>query len=128
MGKFREIEFKEEMKIILGRDEIGNDELMKNYQGKGNIILHTSAPGSPFGVIEKLNPSKDEIYFAGIVVSKYSQYWRDNKQDVKIDMFAGKDISKPKGYKPGTWRVKKKKTITIEKEDILNFEKSAKIK
>lgn len=124
--KFREVELKEKMKMILGKDEIGNDELMKKFKGKSNIILHTAAPGSPFGVIEKLNPTEDEIYLAGMVVAKYSQNWRDNKKNVRIDVFTGKTISKPKSYKPGTWRVKKKKTIVIEKEDIINFEKLTK--
>ncbi|MEM3091162.1 MAG: NFACT RNA binding domain-containing protein [Candidatus Pacearchaeota archaeon] len=116
--KFREIILSSKAKLILGKNQESNDELMKKFEGKDNIILHTVAPGSPFGVIELLKPSKKEIYEAGAYVAKYSQDWRDNKSDVKISIFNGKDISKPIGFKPGAWRVKKSKVIIISKKDI----------
>jgi len=119
---FREIKLGSGKKILLGKNEDSNDELMKKFKGKENIILHTSAPGSPFGVIEDLKPTEEEIYESGIFVARYSQDWRDNKKDVKVSVFTGKDISKPIGAKPGTWIVKsrKTKTILIKKEDIEN--------
>jgi predicted ribosome quality control (RQC) complex YloA/Tae2 family protein len=118
--KFREFELESENKIFLGKDEKSNDELMKKYKGKENIIMHTSSPGSPFGVIENLNPSKEEIYLSGSIVASYSQDWRDNKKDVMIDIFTGKDISKRFWMKKGTWKVKKSKKIKIKKQDIKN--------
>jgi|TARA_Y100000034_G_scaffold133070_1_gene197618 predicted ribosome quality control (RQC) complex YloA/Tae2 family protein len=117
--KFREIELKSGVKILLGKDEKSNDELMKQYKGKENTILHTSSPGSPFGVIEDLKPSKANIFLSGAVVANYSQDWRDNKGDVRMDVFTGKDISKRFWMKPGTWKVKKSKKIKIKKKDIL---------
>jgi predicted ribosome quality control (RQC) complex YloA/Tae2 family protein len=116
---FRKIILKTGTGIILGKDENSNDYLMKDFEGKSNIILHTAAPGSPFGVIEKIKPTKKEICEAGIFVAKFSQDWRDNKKDVKMNIFTGKDISKEKGMKPGLWNVRKAKTITIKKRDIL---------
>jgi len=120
---FRKIELKTGTNVILGKDENSNDYLMNDFKEKPNIILHTVAPGSPFGVIDKLKPLKKEIYEAGIIVARYSQDWRDNKKDVKISIFTGKDISKEKGMKPGLWKVKKSKTITVKKEDIIKIEK-----
>lgn len=118
--KFREKILETGTKLFLGKDEKSNDELVKNFKGKENTILHTSAPGSPFGVIEKINPEKKEIYEAGIFVGRYSQDWRDNKKNIKVSVFTGKDVSKPKGAKPGLWIVKtgKSKTIVVKKEDI----------
>ena len=58
--KFREIILESGTKILLGKDEKSNEELMKKFKGKENLILHTSKPGSPFGVIEKEKPSKNK--------------------------------------------------------------------
>lgn len=118
---FRKITLKSGTGLILGKDEDSNDYLMRDFEGKPNIILHTLAPGSPFGVIEKIKPTKKEIYEAGIFVTKYSQDWRDNKSNVRISVFTGKDISKNKGMKPGLWKVRKSNTITIKKKDILKI-------
>lgn len=107
--------------IFLGRDENSNDELMKKFEGAVNTILHTVAPGSPFCVIENEKPTKTEVYEAGAITAGYSQDWRDNKQDVKVSVFTGKDVKKTKGMKTGTWGVKKSKSIIIKKEDILKF-------
>ncbi len=120
--RFREFKINSKTKIFLGRDAESNDELMKKYKGKENLILHTKYPGSPFGVIEKLNPAEKEIYSAGIIVAKYSQCWRDYKKDVEIDVFNGKNISKPKNAKQGLWNAKKIKIKKIKKIDIIKFE------
>ena len=121
---FRNIKLESGASIILGKDEKSNDELMKKFQGKSNIILHTVAPGSPFCVIESsLNPSSQEISVSGAWCAKYCQDWRDNKTDVKVSVFTGKDITKPTNAKAGTWKVKKSKTITVKKEDILQLER-----
>ena len=121
---FRKITLESGAGLILGKDEDSNDYLMRDFQGKSNIILHTAAPGSPFGVIEKLKPTRNEISASGAWVARYSQDWRDNKGDVKINIFTGKDISKSAGMKPGLWKVKssKTKTITIKKKDILKIQ------
>jgi len=108
--------------IILGRDENSNDDLMKEFKGKDNTIIHTVAPGSPFCIIKKENPSKKDISVSGAACVSYSQDWRDNKTDVKVNVFTGKDISKKFWMKKGAWRVNKSKTITIKKKDILKFE------
>ncbi|MBS3071195.1 DUF814 domain-containing protein [Candidatus Pacearchaeota archaeon] len=120
--KVRKITLKTGTELILGKDEDSNDELMKKFKGKENIILHTSAPGSPFCVIKK-QVFEGDVYAAGILCAKYSQDWRNNKKDVVINVFTGKDISKPLSLKAGTWNVKKAKKIKIKKQDILEFER-----
>ena len=116
--KFREIELNSGTKIFLGRNAEQNDELMKKFKGKENVILHTVAPGSPFCVINNLNPSKEEISESGVYCARYSQDWRDNKKNVKVSIFTGKDVKKERGMDTGTWGVKKSKTKTVKKEDI----------
>ena len=116
--KFREIKLSTGSEFILGRDEKSNDELMKKFKGKENVILHTRAPGSPFCVI-KTKIFDGDVNAASVLCARYSQDWRDNKRDVVVNVFTGKDISKEKGMKAGTWNVKKFKTIIVKKEDIL---------
>lgn len=122
--KFREITLESGTKILLGKDENSNDELMKEFKGKKNSILHTSQPGSPFCVIEEnLEPSKLDLKLSGQVCASYSQDWRDNKKDVIVHVFTGKDISKRGWMKKGSWKVKNQKIIKIKKEDIEKIEK-----
>ena len=118
---FRKFILKSGENILLGKDESNNDELMNFYTGKKNIILHTAAPGSPFCVIESEKPTKKEIYEAATACASKSQNWRDNKTDVLVHQFTGKDIRKEKGMKTGAWNVKKHKTIKVKKEDIEGF-------
>jgi len=122
--KFREITLKSGGKILLGKDAESNDELMKKFKGKENIILHTEEPGSPFCVIDAQRPGKSEINSAGVACAKFSQAWRETKNDVVVNIFTGKDISKPWLSKKGTWKVKNSRKIKINKKDILNFEKT----
>jgi predicted ribosome quality control (RQC) complex YloA/Tae2 family protein len=122
--KFRQFKLKSGTKILLGKNAETNDELMKLYKGKQNTILHTSKPGSPFCVIENLNPTKDEIQEASIICAAKSQDWRDNKTDIKLHKFAGKDIKKTIFMKTGTWKIKSKpEIIKTKKLDIKKWEK-----
>lgn len=120
---FRKFVTESGAEIILGKDENSNDKLMKEFKGKDNTILHTAAPGSPFCVINSpIKPSKKDITLSGTWCARYSQNWRDNKKDVKVDVFTGKDVSKKFWMKKGTWKVNKSKTINIKKKDIIKFE------
>ena len=125
--KFREKILDSGAKLLLGKDESSNDELVNDFKGKSNIILHTVAPGSPFGVIvfdvKSGKPTKNEIYEASVFVAKYSQDWRDNKEDVIVSVFNGISVTKPKGAKPGLWKINSGKAsqIKIKKKDILKI-------
>lgn len=119
--RFREEILSSGTKVILGKDEESNDELMRKFKGKENTILHTVAPGSPFCVIESLDPTEKEIHESGIICARYSQDWRNNKGDVLLDVFTGKDVSKGKGMKVGMWNVKKSKSIKVKKKEILEI-------
>ena len=121
--KFREIKLESGTKILLGKDENGNDELIKEFKGKKNIILNTAKPGSPFCVIEDLDSSNKDIKASGLVCASYSQDWRDNRKDVIVHVFTGKDISKKWWMKSGTWKVKNPEVIKIKKKDIEKIER-----
>jgi len=116
--KPREIVLSSGKKIFLGKNAENNDELVKEFEGKNNTILHTVKPGSPFCVIEE-KPTKKDILEVAIICASKSQDWRDNKQDVLIHQFSAKSIHKSKLMKTGTWGVKSKpKLIKVLKRDI----------
>ena len=107
--KFREIELPSGTIAFMGKNAENNDELMKKFKGLDNVILHTVAPGSPFCVIGELRPGKKDIAFAATACAFYSQDWRENRKDTKVNIFTGKDLGwKWKWMKPGIWKVKKK--------------------
>jgi predicted ribosome quality control (RQC) complex YloA/Tae2 family protein len=106
-------------KIFLGKNSENNDELVSKFHGKTNTILHTAKPGSPFCVIDKLNPLKEEIKESAVICASKSQDWRDNKKDVIVHIFSGKDVNKDKNMKAGTWGLKRKpKVIKVKKKEI----------
>lgn len=102
---------------LLGRDESQNEKLVKEFIGKNNIMMHTVARGSPFGVaLNELNAA-EKRKLANCVAS-YSQDWRDNKKNIRVHVFTGKDVRKGKLMKIGTFGVKKAKVIIAKKGDI----------
>jgi predicted ribosome quality control (RQC) complex YloA/Tae2 family protein len=121
--KARELILNSGTKIFLGKNSENNDELVDEYAGKKNTILHTAKPGSPFCIIDKINPTKEEIKLSAIVCASKSQDWRDNKNDVLVNVFTGKDVYKEKSMKTGTWGLKKKpKLVKVKKIEIEDWE------
>ena len=111
-------------RIFLGKNSQNNDELVAKFKDKENVILHTVASGSPFCVVEKLNPTKKEIYEAGVFCASKSQAWRDSRRDVPMHVFTGKDVKKHFWMKEGSWKLKNEpKEILIKKEDVLKLGK-----
>jgi predicted ribosome quality control (RQC) complex YloA/Tae2 family protein len=122
--KYREFNLSTGTKIFLGKDSESNDELVKEFKGKENVILHTVEPGSPFCVIDSLNPSEKEIKESAIICASKSQDWRDNKSNVEIHQFTGHDVKKPIFAKSGTWKVSGKlKVISVKKIEIERYKK-----
>jgi len=122
--KPREIILDSGTRILLGRNSEGNDELVERYKGKANMIFHTAKPGSPFCIIDKINPkpTKQEINLSVIICASKSQDWRDNKGDVNVHQFTGKEVYKEKSMKSGTWGLNKKpKIIKVKKRKIEEY-------
>ena len=90
--KFRNITLASGATILLGKNAEQNEILMNQFKGKEDIILHTAEPGSPFCVINKGSHSKKDISEAAVFCAAYSRDWRDNKKDVVVHIFNGKDM------------------------------------
>jgi len=117
---FRKLITKSGTIILAGKDEISNEELVKQA-GENEDVFHTAAPGSPFVNI-KGKSKKSDIKTAAIFCAKYSRDWKKNKKNVIVHHFKGKDIFKTKEMKKGTFGVKKFRIIIVKKEEILKFE------
>jgi predicted ribosome quality control (RQC) complex YloA/Tae2 family protein len=119
--KFREFLTNSGKKILAGKNAEQNEELVKQFIGRDNKIFHTSAPGSPFCVIEKIKHSKKDEKETAIFCASKSQDWRDNKNDVEVNFFSGEDVYKTDKMKTGMFGVKRFRTITIPKKEIEKF-------
>ena len=123
MAKFREYVTTSGFRVIGGRDAESNDELVSNAGAK-DVLLHTNAPGSPFVNVGE-DPFKKDLNEAAIFCAKYSQDWRDSKNDVVVNKFLRSDMNKVVNMNTGTWGVKKQKKIKVKKVDIERFENEA---
>jgi predicted ribosome quality control (RQC) complex YloA/Tae2 family protein len=120
MVNFRKFVTSSGLGVFGGRDAESNDKLV--WEANANdVMLHTSAPGSPFVNVGGL-ASKKDIKEATVFCAKYSQDWRDCKRDVVVNVFLRKDMEKDKKMKAGTWGVSKQEKIKVKKSDILKFE------
>ena len=120
--KFREFKTSSGKVVLAGKNAENNEELVSQI-GREEYVLHTAKPGSPFVNIkaETEKVSKEDIKESAIFCASKSQDWRDNKKDVEVHVFKGKDIYKVKGMEKGTFGVKKFKLIKIKKNDIEDF-------
>ena len=121
MIKFREYVTASGLRVFGGKNAENNDELVFSANAK-DVLLHTTAPGSPF-VNVKENPSKQDIKEATVFCAKYSQDWRGKKRDVVVNMFKKSDMNKSMRMKVGSWGVGKQEKIKVKAVDILKFEK-----
>ena len=118
--KFREFKTSSWKLVLAGKSAENNEELIKQVENYEDVF-HTVNSGSPFvNIKSKKTTAKDRKESAIFCASK-SQDWRDNKSDVEIHWFKGKDIYKNKSMKVGCFGVKKFKTILIRKKEIEKF-------
>ena len=117
--KFREFETSSGMRVLGGRSAESNEKLILQIEPT-EVVLHTSQPGSPFVNIKSGGKriGKKDISEAAVFCARYSQDWRDNKKDVIVHVFKGKDVYKDKKMKLGTFGVRKHDKIKIKKEKI----------
>jgi len=122
--KFRSFILSSGKKILLGKDEENNEELVKQVE-EDEYVFHTKKPGSPFANIKtgKKDALKNDLKEGAVICAKFSHDWRDNKKDIIVHVFLGKDVYKNKGMKAGTFGVKNFKEMIVKKKEIEGFEK-----
>ena len=117
--KFRKFCTSSGKDVVCGKDAEQN-ELVVAQSGSLESVLHTKVPGSPFCNIKGKASPKD-IKETAVICAAHSKDWKTNKSNVEIHHFKGKDIFKDSTMKTGTFGVKKAKSLTVKKADIMNF-------
>ena len=106
--------------VVGGKSDEQNELVLTNFLKPNYIIMHTSAPGSSFMIIQSDKPSKNDIEETAIFTGCFSKQWKTGSKKIDIDIFRGSQIYKVKSMKTGTFGVKgDKKTIKIKPELIL---------
>lgn len=118
-GNFRQFVTSRKTKVIAGKNAEQNEELVRKFINKENLIMHTSKPGSPFSVILGRR-KRGDLKEVAIFTTKYSQDWKKarKKKDVIVHVFKGKDVFKEKDMKLGTFGVKNYKKIKVKKQEV----------
>jgi len=118
--KFRNFKINDSL-VVGGKDRKSNEELLRKYLDKEDIVLHTEAKGSPFYIVKDAN--EESVRKAAVATAYYSQDYKKNKKDVKVMLAKGKQIRKKKGMEIGTFSVDgKREVIRVKKEDIMKFQ------
>lgn len=119
--KFRQFVTSSGRIAIGGKSAEQNEELVTDFTGKENIIMHTAEAGSPFCIILDI-PSKEDLKETAVFCARYSREWKKKKGDVLVHVFSGKEVYKDKIMKTGTFGVRKiTSKIKVKKEDTENF-------
>ncbi len=114
--------------VVGGKNALQNDELLKQLASlpESSIVMHTSAPGSPFSTI--LSPinsiTQQEMQECATFTACFSQAWKSGKSKSDVDIFESTQLSKEKNMKSGMWSVKGRvKTQTVPLKLVLTKQK-----
>ncbi len=110
--------------VVGGKSDKQNEIVIKNFLRPGYTVMHTSAPGSSFMIIQSNKPTKKDLDETAVVCACFSQQWKEDRKKVDVDIFKGEQIYKTKLMKKGTFGVKgKKKTVKVKPELVLVIQK-----
>ena len=88
--------------VIGGKSSKQNEEIM-SFVEEGDIIMHTSTPGSPFCIIK--NPNSKEMIEVAIFTACFSHEWKKRKKRTEVHIFKGEQVIKKRGMKEGTFGI-----------------------
>ncbi|HEM9663079.1 TPA: NFACT family protein [Streptococcus agalactiae] len=98
--------------IIVGRNNLQNDELTFKMARKGELWFHAKdIPGSHVLIRDNLNPSDEVKTDAAELAAYYSKARLSNL--VQVDMIEAKKLNKPSGAKPGFVTYTGQKTLRV---------------
>ena len=117
--------FTSEGKLVIGgKSDEQNEIAIRNFLKPDYVIMHTSAPGSSFMIIQSEKSSKKDMDETAIFTGCFSKQWKKGNQKIDIDIFKGSQIYKDKSMKTGTFGVQGiKKTIKIKPELVIVIQK-----
>lgn len=99
------------VRILVGRNNLQNDELTLKTAKKDDIWLHAKdIPGSHV-IIQHHDPSEETLIEGAMIAAYYSKY--QQSANIPVDYVAIKHIKKPNGAKPGFVIYENQKTLYV---------------
>ena len=106
--------------VIGGKSDEQNELVIKNFLKPEYTVMHTSAPGSPFMIVQSDKPTKQDLDETATFTGCFSKQWKEGKKKIDIDVFKGEQIYKVKQMKVGTFGVRgDKETKKVKPELVL---------
>ena len=103
--------------VVGGKSDEQNELVIKNFLKPDYTVMHTSAPGSSFMIIQSDKPTKKDLDETAKFTACFSKQWKTGKGDIEVDIFQGSQIYKIKAMKLGTFGVKgDKESIKVKPE------------
>ena len=112
--------------VVGGKSDEQNELVIRNFLKPDYVVMHTSAPGSSFMIIQSDKPTKKDLEETAIFCACFSKQWKTIKPSSKIDIdiFKGEQVYKSKLMKKGTFGIKgKKETTKVKPELVLIIQK-----
>jgi hypothetical protein len=110
--------------VIGGKSDEQNEIVLKKFLRPEYTIMHTSAPGSSFMIIQSEKPTKKDLDETAVFTACFSKQWKNSSSDIEIDIFKGSQIYKTKSMNLGTFGVKgDKKTVKVKPELVFIIQK-----
>src|SRR3989338_4143768 len=75
--------------VVGGKSDEQNEVALNKFLKPEFNVMHTSLPGSPFMIIQSLNPSKKDLEETAIFCGCFSKQWKDVGRKIDIDIFTG---------------------------------------
>ncbi|HEM6250872.1 TPA: NFACT family protein [Streptococcus suis] len=98
--------------ILVGKNNLQNDELTFKMAKKGELWFHTkNIPGSHVVITDNLDPSDEVKTDAAELAAYFSKARHSNL--VQVDMIEAKKLHKPTGGKPGFVTYRGQKTLRV---------------
>ncbi len=96
------------LQVLAGKNSEQNEQVVKEAK-KGELILHTSASGSPFCVIKAKNEKADAVSIkeAAIFCAAFSKAFKQGHKSIEVHTFKKDDVYKTKKMPQGTFGVKR---------------------
>ncbi|MFW5705167.1 MAG: NFACT RNA binding domain-containing protein [Nanoarchaeota archaeon] len=65
--------------LVMGKDSVTNEILVKKHMEENDIVFHTQAPASPFGIVKdgkEIEKEKEILMEAASMVANFSSQWK----------------------------------------------------
>lgn len=103
--------------VVGGKSDGQNELVIRNFLKPDYTVMHTSAPGSSFMIIQSDKPTKKDLDETATFTACFSKQWKTGKGNIEIDIFQGSQVYKVKAMKLGTFGVKgDKESVKVKPE------------